>query len=196
MSDTVADVRTYELMVLATPDLGDKEVEELLERIRSLIKSKDGKMLFEEVWGKRRLMYRIKKQDQGIYIVMNFTAVPGEIPEMEQTIRLDHQVMRHLLITVPNNYEMRSYKEDSQLARRVMPGKVDMATMEQPVAPKRAPRKDVVAEIVAEKAALGPKAEETPAKPAAKKVTRPKIDKLEDIDAKLSSIIDDPDIKL
>lgn len=188
MSDTVVDVRKYELMVLATPDLGDKEMEELLERVRSLVKAKDGKIIFEEVWGKRRLMYRIKKQDQGIYFVLNFTVDPSGIPEIEQSVRLDHQVLRHLLLITPENYEIRSYKEDSQLARRIMPGKVDMATMGavgQPPIMHRAPKKEFVPE---------PPKEEV--KPVPKKVTKPKIDKLEDIDAKLSSIIDDPDIKL
>lgn len=184
MSDTVVDVRKYELMVLATPDLGDKDLEELLERVRSLIKAKDGKIIFEEVWGKRRLMYRIKKQDQGIYFVLNFTADPSGITEIEQSVRLDHQVLRHLFLSTPENYEIRSYKEDSQLARRIMPGKVDMATMGA-VAQPRAPKKEFV-----------PEAPKEEVKPEPKKVTKPKIDKLEDIDAKLSSIIDDPDIKL
>lgn len=199
MSESLVDVRKYELMVLASPELGEKEVEELLERIRSLIKGKNGKIVFEENWGKRRLMYRINKQDHGIYVVMNFTIEPAEVPEVEQSVRLDHQVMRYLLITTPDSYEIRSYKEDSQLARRPVPGKVDMGTMEQPrpMPQKWAPKKDAVAEIPTIVAQEEKPAAESPAKAVApKKVAKPKIDKLEDIDAKLSSIIDDPDIKL
>ena len=55
-------------------------------------------MTSTNVWGRRALAYAIGKQTDGIYIQFNFQLTPNETRELERNLRLDEQVIRHLLI--------------------------------------------------------------------------------------------------
>ena len=47
-----------------------------------------------DVWGKRRLAYEIRKKPEGIYVVLNVTAEPAAVQEMDRLMTIDEQIMR------------------------------------------------------------------------------------------------------
>ncbi|WP_436445597.1 30S ribosomal protein S6, partial [Enterococcus faecium] len=47
-----------------------------------------------DVWGRRRLAYEIKKKNEGIYAVVDFTATSEATQELDRQLKLSEQIMR------------------------------------------------------------------------------------------------------
>lgn len=105
-----ADLRHYELLFILSGDLPEKDFERELEEVKKIVMESIDKVTFEENWGKRNLMHKIKKQTRGYYYLMNFMADPAKILEMNMNIKIYPAVLRHLLMVMPNSYVPGSYK--------------------------------------------------------------------------------------
>lgn len=204
----------YELMVIFPADLGEEGVKKEIEELRHQIKG-EGEIHNIDLWGKRELSYRIKKHDSGFYVVLSMTFLGEKISEFEKMLNISPAVIRYLLIKTPNNYQFKSFqqyqdeaeqaeaeeekkKKDAQdvkdqserdraakMAARLKP-KAEPKP-EPKVAVKKEVAKEVEEEVVEEEEV---KTEKKPRKAA------PEKSNLEDLDKKLKSIIDDPDISL
>lgn len=49
-------------------------------------------------WGKRRLAYAVKKFTDGFYVLINFEAAPAEIKEIDRVLKINDEVLRHLIV--------------------------------------------------------------------------------------------------
>ena len=47
-----------------------------------------------DIWGKRRLSYPIDKKPEGIYAVVDLTAEPGTVQELDRQLNLNEGVLR------------------------------------------------------------------------------------------------------
>ncbi len=88
----------YELVVIAGAQLDDESLAALQERVTGWVANGKGTMSNVNVWGRRRLTYAISKQTEGIYVQFNFQMLASNTRELERDLRLDEQVIRHLLI--------------------------------------------------------------------------------------------------
>jgi small subunit ribosomal protein S6 len=48
--------------------------------------------------GRRRLAYPIQRFHEGIYQITNFSLLPEKVADLEHQLRLDEDVLRHLVI--------------------------------------------------------------------------------------------------
>ncbi|WP_114561317.1 30S ribosomal protein S6 [Desertihabitans aurantiacus] len=87
-------MRKYEVMVIIDPDTDDRQVNPLLEQYTKVITDAGGSIENVDVWGKRRLAYEIQKKTEGIYAVINLTATPEAVQEMDRLFGINEQVMR------------------------------------------------------------------------------------------------------
>jgi len=62
------------------------------------ITSGNGTVTNTNVWGRRKLAFPIRKQTEGIYTQINFQTAPSASRELEHQLRLEEQVLRHLVI--------------------------------------------------------------------------------------------------
>jgi len=93
-------MRHYEATIVLDPGLGEDGLSRHVERIKDAIKKQGGELLVEERWGMRTLAYQIQKRDQGYYVILEWEG-PGElIAELDRILRLDENVLRHLIITL------------------------------------------------------------------------------------------------
>jgi small subunit ribosomal protein S6 len=53
-----------------------------------------------EYWGLRNLMYRMRKNRKGHYVLLNLSAPPAAVAELERTMRINEDVIRYLTIRV------------------------------------------------------------------------------------------------
>ena len=51
-----------------------------------------------DIWGRRRLAYDIKKKSEGIYAVINLTADPAVVKELDRQFTLNEQILRTKVI--------------------------------------------------------------------------------------------------
>ena len=87
-------MRAYEVMVILDPSLEERTVEPSLDKYLNVIRKDGGSIESVDVWGRRRLAYEIKKQAEGIYAVMNLTAEPATVKELDRQLGLNDSVLR------------------------------------------------------------------------------------------------------
>lgn len=91
-------MRSYELMCILPPDLEEEASQELVGRIQEMITHQGGEVTNLNDMGKRRLAYEIQKYREGHYVVINFTAQPSLIAELDRNLRINDNVIRHLIV--------------------------------------------------------------------------------------------------
>jgi small subunit ribosomal protein S6 len=84
----------YELMVILTPELDERQVAPNLDKFLKVITNDGGSIDKVDVWGKRRFAYEINKKNEGIYAVVNFTATSEATQELDRQLKLSELVFR------------------------------------------------------------------------------------------------------
>lgn len=84
----------YELMVILTPEIDERQVAPTLDKFLKVITNDGGSIENVDIWGKRRLAYEIQKKTEGIYAVVNFTAESATTNEVDRQLKLSEAVMR------------------------------------------------------------------------------------------------------
>jgi small subunit ribosomal protein S6 len=87
-------MRPYEVMVIFDPDTDERQVQPTLEQHLNVVIKGGGTVNSLEVWGRRRLAYEIRKKSEGIYVVLNVTAQPADVKELDRQFTLNEAIMR------------------------------------------------------------------------------------------------------
>ena len=87
-------MRRYELMVILDPDLEERTVAPSLDQFLNVVRQGGGTVEKVDVWGRRRLAYEIKKRVEGIYAVVDLTAEPDTVKELDRQLNLNEAVLR------------------------------------------------------------------------------------------------------
>ena len=90
-------MRAYELIFIVHPDLDDSAIKELVDRVKGWITDAGGQVAKVDLWGKRKLAYRLRKQTEGQYVLMKTQLAPSFCVQLERNLRLQEPVMRFLL---------------------------------------------------------------------------------------------------
>lgn len=91
--------RDYELVVLLHPDL-EIDLEKPLTKLRKIIADNKGEITKEDNWGKRKLAYRINKEDFAVYVYFELSLPADAIKKLQSTLNITDEVLRHLLTAV------------------------------------------------------------------------------------------------
>ena len=94
-------MRNYEIAVVLHPDL-EIDLATTLEKIEKIITKNGGKITKKDNWGKRKLAYKIKKQDWGIYVFYTIEIDPSGVAKINQTLRITEEIIRYLIVSVEN----------------------------------------------------------------------------------------------
>jgi small subunit ribosomal protein S6 len=84
----------YELMVILSPEIDERQVAPNLDKFLKVITNDGGSIENVDIWGKRRLAYEIQKKTEGIYAVVNFTATSDTTKELDRQLNLSDIVFR------------------------------------------------------------------------------------------------------
>ena len=87
-------MRHYELMVILDPNLDERTVGPNLDKMLSVVSQQGGKIDKVDLWGRRRLAYEIEKRAEGIYAVVDLTAEPATVSELDRQLGLNESVLR------------------------------------------------------------------------------------------------------
>ena len=91
-------MRHYELMVILDAELEERTVAPSLDRFLNVVRQGGGTVDKVDIWGRRRLAYDINKKSEGIYAVVDMTAEPAVVKELDRQLNLNEAVMRTKLI--------------------------------------------------------------------------------------------------
>ena len=207
---TQTDTVRYELMVIVSPEIGETAINNRLDAIRKSIKDFGGEIFFEDVWGLRNLAYTIRKQDQGYYAVMDVNFDPAQVKALERILRLEPEVLRHMFMRLPNVFQPKSLTDMEAELLVLMPPEEKKEEkkpygggfVRKTEVPREVKKEEKVEKApVKEEKAVKEEAPKEPVKKAAEEAPKKSVKKkeeskkaLEDIDAKLDSILSNPDI--
>lgn len=90
-------MRPYETMVVLRTDLGE-EAPKLLDRFQSVITNQGGSIDANRDWGVRDLAYTVAKQRQGHYHLLEYSADPTVVKELERNLRIVEGVLRFVTV--------------------------------------------------------------------------------------------------
>ena len=105
-------VRAYELMIIFDAGLDEAGVQAQVAKATQGLEGAGARVATTDVWGLRRFAYEIDHKHEGIYVVLEITTEGADLSEVERTLRLADEVIRHKLIRLP----------DSEIAKRGLSG--------------------------------------------------------------------------
>lgn len=91
-------MRDYELVVIISPEVTDEEVPVTLEKMNQFITDRGGSITEVNQWGRRKLAYPIENFMEGNYVLTQFKMEPKQTAELEASLRLSEEILRHLLV--------------------------------------------------------------------------------------------------
>ena len=92
--------RIYEALFIVKPDATEEEIDALIETLSKNLTTAGGTVDKVEKWGKRRLAYRVEKNREGYYVLLQFTAEPQTVKEFERRMRVADMVIKFLTVRV------------------------------------------------------------------------------------------------
>ncbi len=90
-------MRHYEIIFIVHPDQSE-QVPGMVERYRSMVQSKGGKVHRLEDWGRRQMAYPIQKMHKAHYVLMNIECNNETLDELEHAFKFNDAVLRHLTV--------------------------------------------------------------------------------------------------
>jgi small subunit ribosomal protein S6 len=87
-------MRHYEIMIILDPSLEERTVQPSLDQFLTVVSNGGGKVEKVDIWGRRRLSYQIEKKSEGIYAVVDLTAEPDIVTELDRQLNLNEAVLR------------------------------------------------------------------------------------------------------
>jgi small subunit ribosomal protein S6 len=94
-------LREYECMLILPADADEALVGTAVDRIARVISADGGAVDDIDRWGRKRFAYEIANQHEGYYVVVRFHAEPVVQAELDRTLKLADEVIRHKVLLLP-----------------------------------------------------------------------------------------------
>src|ERR1700732_6233 len=117
-------MRIYEELFILRPDAPEEEIDQLIEHLTTQISGEGGNVDKSEKWGVRKLAYRVQKRNEGFYVLMQFTAQPEAVKELERRMRVSDLLMKFITFRIDEKLkkiEKRKKSREKRAARRPAP---------------------------------------------------------------------------
>ncbi len=117
-------MRIYEELFIVRPDVADAEVDPLVEQLTQVVVKGGGTVDKTDKWGIRKLAYRVMKYNEGYYTLIQFTAGPETVKEVERRLRVSDAVMKFITVRIDERLKKiakRKKARDKRAARRPAP---------------------------------------------------------------------------
>ncbi len=117
-------MRIYENLFIVKPDATEEEIDLLIEQLSGHITKAGGTVDKVDKWGKRRLAYRVEKNREGFYVLLQFTAEATAVKEFERRLRVQDSVIKYLTVRIDETLkriEKRKKEREKRAHRRPQP---------------------------------------------------------------------------
>ena len=91
-------MRQYELVIVVDPEADEERVGGVVDRVKQLVSGAGGGVTDEDAWGRRKLAYPIGKFSEGQYYRAKLQMEPELTAELERSLNLAEDVIRHMLV--------------------------------------------------------------------------------------------------
>ena len=101
-------MRPYEVVVIFEAGLEEDAIRAVVDQATSAITSKGGTVGQVDHWGRRRFAYEVHHRTEGYYVLIEATAEPAVMADVDRMLHLSDEVIRHKVIRLPEGAAGRS----------------------------------------------------------------------------------------
>ena len=94
-------MRPYEVMVILEPSLEESQVQQVINVSTEQLQAAGSTVNKVDKWGKRRFAYELAKRTEGFYVLLDVSSEPEPMAELDRTLRLADDVLRHKIVRLP-----------------------------------------------------------------------------------------------
>lgn len=103
-------MKKYELMFILSSSMNESNRNKSIKEIEQILTDHKSEVFHVDDWGKRDMAYNIKGNDEGYYIIYYFNTPNADfLPELEEHMKLDQGVIRHIIIRHADDFEVKDY---------------------------------------------------------------------------------------
>lgn len=182
-------MKTYELLLILSPQFSDEELPGVLDGIFEIIRKEGGEIKSHKVAGRQALSYPINHMKHGCYVFVEIEIDPLALPKINRNLRLSTEILRFDISKNVSSKEFKSISASSAPSKKEI--KIDFGEeQEVKISPtkKEEPETEETTETNAPELPIK-EMEGTETIPSAKR-NEDKIP-LEDLDKKLDEILNE-----
>jgi small subunit ribosomal protein S6 len=96
-------MRPYEVMIIFDAGLEEETIRAVIDRASEALTTRGGTIVRVDRWGRRRFAYELKHRLEGYYVLVEASAEPAAMAEMDRVLSLADEVVRHKVIRIPDS---------------------------------------------------------------------------------------------
>lgn len=109
-------MRPYEVMFIVDAGLEEDAIRAVTDRTTEAMRARGANVGRVERWGRRRLAYEVRHRNEGYYVLVEMTAEPTVVADLDRILRLTDEVIRHKVVLVPEKAAGRGARGSRPLA--------------------------------------------------------------------------------
>lgn len=91
--------RRYEALIILKTAGTEQDLAQATAKLEELVQRLGGRVARSEPWGRRRLAFRIARQTEGHYHLLQFEAPTQHVAELERLLRLNEAIVRFIILS-------------------------------------------------------------------------------------------------
>ena len=91
-------MRQYETGFVLSPTLSEEETAQFVQQMAEIVAQKKGRMVKQDIWGKRRLAFPIKRFQEGVYVFFTYEGAGDVSTELERRFKQTESVIRFMTV--------------------------------------------------------------------------------------------------
>ena len=90
-------MRKYEIIFIIK-SLDEEATNAVIDKFSKLIAANGGEIVKEDRWGKKRLAYDIKKENEGYYVLFYVKCEPPCVNECDRVMKITDEILKHMIV--------------------------------------------------------------------------------------------------
>jgi len=112
-------IREYETLYIVAPDLDEEAQQSLIKAVVEVAEKSGAEIIKNDIWGKRKLAYPIKKFEEGVYVLLRCKSAPSLPQDIDTFVKRTPGILRHLTTLVSKQQLKEEARLRAQEAKRV-----------------------------------------------------------------------------
>lgn len=110
-------MRKYESIIVFNPELPEAQLKQEIKKVETLLENNGAKNVVVDIWGKRDLAYKVRKQSAGRFVSFVFEAENHEAPNaLTAILRISDTVIKFQIYRTADR--VRKFKGNPKRAQR------------------------------------------------------------------------------
>lgn len=90
----------YELMMILNPQAGQEQLDTSIEAVKKALSDAEATIEKEDVWGEKKMAYKIKNSSKGYYILYTLEMDGVKIKDVSKLFNLDTTIWRYMFVNL------------------------------------------------------------------------------------------------